>query len=128
MAKSGIAAYAIDLRGFGESQEESEHSELDFDGCLVDIKAMLEKIRKIHPGLPVIILGESMGGAIALRATALYPDLVDGLISSVPARDRFGITGSEAIVGVKAGLRTLFGGFRKPMKNVALAAVDKIIR
>jgi alpha-beta hydrolase superfamily lysophospholipase len=126
MAKDGIATYAIDLRGFGESKENAQRTQLDFDGCLVDIKAELEQIHKNHPDLPVIILGESMGGAIALRATALYPKLVSGLVSSVPARDRFAVTGSEAKVGFKAGLSTIFGGYRKPMDNAAMSAVDKI--
>ncbi len=127
MAKDGIATYAIDMRGFGEwKDEKAQHTELDFDGCLADIKATLQQIHKNHPGLPVVILGESMGGGIALRATALYPDLVSGLISSVPARDRFGFSGSEAVVGVKAGIRTIFGGYSKPMDNVASAAVQKI--
>lgn len=126
MAKDGIATYAMDLRGFGELMDKKDRTELDFDGCLVDIKAMLEKIRKNHPGIPVVLLGESMGGAIALRATALYPDLVSGLISAVPARDRTGVSGSEVKTGVVAGFRTIFGGFRKPMDNVALSAVEKI--
>ncbi len=126
MAKDGIATYAMDMRGFGELKPTTEHTELDFDGCLVDIKAVLEQIHKNHPGLPVVILGESMGGAVALRATALYPQLISGLISSVPARDRFGLNEGERNAGLKAGLQTIFGGFRKPMTNVAAAAVSKI--
>jgi acylglycerol lipase len=126
MAKDGIATYAMDLRGFGELKNTSKNTELDFDGCLVDIKAMLEKIHQNHPGIPVIVLGESMGGAVALRATALYPELVSGLISAVPARDRTGMSGSEVKTGVVAGIRTIFGGFRKPMDHVALSAVQKI--
>jgi alpha-beta hydrolase superfamily lysophospholipase len=126
MAKDGIATYAIDLRGFGELKDTKHHTELDFDGCLVDIKAELEQIHKNHPGLPVIILGESMGGAIALRATALYPKLVSGLVSSVPARDRFAMNGGEAKVGIKAGLSTIFGGYSKPINNDAMVAVEKI--
>jgi alpha-beta hydrolase superfamily lysophospholipase len=126
MAKDGIATYAMDMRGFGELKDKREHTELDFDGCLVDIKAQLEQIHKNHPGLPVIILGESMGGAIALRATALYPNLVSGLISCVPARDRTGLSESEAKAGIKAGVRTIFGGYSKPIENVASAAVQKI--
>lgn len=124
MAKDGIATYAIDLRGFGELKDSP--TGMDFDGCLVDIKAALEYIHKTHPGVPVVLLGESMGGAIALRATAFYPDLIAGLISSVPARDRFGISGGEAKVAVRAGLSTIFGGFGKKMDNVALSAVQKI--
>lgn len=126
MAKDGIATYAMDLRGFGELMDKKERTELDFDGCLVDIKAMLEKIHKNHPGVPVVLLGESMGGAVALRATALYPDLVSGLISCVPARDRSGMSSAELKTGVVAGIRTIFGGFRKPMDHVALSAVEKI--
>lgn len=126
MAKDGIAVYALDMRGFGESKMTGKHTELDFDGSLADIKAMLLQIRKTHPGIPVVILGESMGGAVALHATAYYPELISGLISSVPARDRFGMSDEERKVAGKAGLQVLFGGYRKPMTNVAMAAVHKI--
>lgn len=127
MAKDGIATYAMDLRGFGELKDnKSSNSELDFEGCLVDIKAVLEEIHKNHPGLPVVILGESMGGALALRATALYPSLVSGLIASVPARDRFGFSSGETKVGIKGAVNTIFGGYNKKIDQAALGAVQKI--
>ncbi len=125
MAKDGIAAYALDMRGFGERKEIAGKTELDFDGSLADIKVALQRIHKKHADLPVIILGESMGGAIALRATALFPDLVAGLISSVPAKDRFSLDDGSK-VGVKAGLQTMLGGFNKQMTDSAMAAVNKI--
>lgn len=126
LAKNGIAAYAIDLRGFGERKIASDHNGLDFDGDIVDIKAMLEQIRKSHPGIPVVLLGESMGGAIALRVTAFYPELVSGLISSVPARDRFAMSDEEKKVVEKCALQTVVGAYSKPMTDVAMAAVKKI--
>lgn len=126
MAKNGIATYAIDMRGFGERKEIAGKTELDFDGSLVDIKASLEKIHKNHPDLPVIILGESMGGAIALRTAALYPELVAGLISSVPAKDRFSLGDEGGKVGMKAGLQTMLGGFNKQMTDAAASVVSKI--
>lgn len=127
MANDGIATYAMDLRGFGELKDNtSSNSTLDFDGCLVDIKTVLERIHKNHPGLPVVILGESMGGAIALRATAFYPDLISGLIASVPARDRFGFSSGETKVGVKGAINTIFGGYSKKIDHAALGAVQKI--
>ena len=126
MAKDGVATYALDLRGFGESKSKAIHTELDFDGSMADIKAVLQQIRKTHPGLPVIVLGESMGGAIALRAAALYPELVSGLIASVPARDRFGMSEEEREFAEKAGLQTIFGGYSRTINNAALAAVKKI--
>ena len=89
MSDLGYAAYAIDVRGFGSWMEAKGRENVDFDGCLSDLEKTLKVVRRANPNKPVFLLGESMGGAIALRATALYPELVDGLISSVPAADRF---------------------------------------
>jgi acylglycerol lipase len=89
MANLGYAVYAIDVRGFGSFMEAKGRETVDFDGCLKDIQSTLKVLHRAYKGVPVYLLGESMGGAIALRATAIYPDLVDGLISSVPANDRF---------------------------------------
>ncbi len=120
MCKAGIATYALDMRGFGEYVEQRKHPQLDFDGCLADIQSALEQIHRDHPGMPVVILGESMGGAIALRATALYPELVSGLISSVPAGDRFSL-GDAA---TKVGLSAIFGGMNKPVEKVGETVIE----
>jgi acylglycerol lipase len=89
MADLGYAVYAIDVRGFGAWKENKGREKVDFDLCLNDVRTTLKVVRRAHPGVPVFLLGESMGGAIALRVTSMYPELVDGLISSVPAGDRF---------------------------------------
>lgn len=89
MAHKGYAVYALDVRGFGEWMKANGKARINFDKTLLDIQNGLKLIHSLHPGLPVIILGESMGGAIALRAAAEYPDLIQGLVSSVPAGDRF---------------------------------------
>lgn len=127
MAKDGIATYATDLRGFGELKKaNAEHSSFDFDGCLVDIKASLEKIHKEQPGVPVVLLGESMGGAVVLRAAALYPELISGLIAAVPARDRFGMSEGEKKVTLTCVTRAVIGEFDKPIVGAAFGAVQKI--
>lgn len=89
MSKMGYAVYAIDVRGFGSWMAAQGREKVDFDGCMEDVRSTLKVVHRAHPGLPVFVLGESMGGAIALRACAQFPELVDGLISSVPAGDRF---------------------------------------
>ena len=89
LSRLGISVYAIDVRGFGSWMKNGGHEQVDFDGCLRDVKTTLNSIRAANPGLPVFLLGESMGGAIALRAASLYPDLINGLISAVPSGDRF---------------------------------------
>lgn len=89
MAADGVATYAVDVRGFGSWMKSPENQRVDFPWCLQDIHDTLKVLHRVHPNVPVFILGESMGGAIALRATAMYPDLIDGLISCVPSGDRF---------------------------------------
>jgi alpha-beta hydrolase superfamily lysophospholipase len=111
MCKYGIATYAIDCRGFGQWLKSGEHTTVDFDGTLADIKAFLQKLRADYPGVPIVILGESMGGAIALHSTALFPDLIDGEISSVPAGDRYNEAGQD----LKIGFHIVTGGFNKPL-------------
>ncbi len=103
MSKLGYAMYAIDVRGFGSWMEAQGRDRCDFDNCLADVRSTLKVVRRIHPGVPVILLGESMGGAIALRATSMYPELVDGLVSSVPAGDRF----KQAKTSLKVALHLL---------------------
>lgn len=41
LAKNGVAAYAMDLRGFGERKIADDRNGLDFDGDILDVKAML---------------------------------------------------------------------------------------
>jgi alpha-beta hydrolase superfamily lysophospholipase/thiol-disulfide isomerase/thioredoxin len=90
LSHRGISVYAIDVRGFGSWMRSNGNTQLDFDATLRDIKNTLETIHRANPGLPVFLLGESMGGAIALRAASMYPQEIQGLISAVPAGDRFG--------------------------------------
>ena len=64
-----------------------------------------------------------MGGAIALHATALYPQLIDGCISSVPAGERFKQKRSSLNVALH-----LLDGANKPFsvgKGVVEQATEK---
>ncbi len=111
LAELGYATYAIDVRGFGAWMEAKGREKVDFDHCLNDVRTTLKVVHRAHPGVPVFLLGESMGGAIALRVTSMYPELVDGLISSVPAGDRF----KQGKTSLKVALN-LFSSPNKPMK------------
>jgi alpha-beta hydrolase superfamily lysophospholipase len=90
MVQERIAVYAVDVRGFGSwAQAGVKYQKVDFYSTLIDIGSMLSWLKRIHPGVPVFLLGESMGGAIALQSTAMFPDSVDGLIASVPGNEYF---------------------------------------
>lgn len=110
MVPEGVSVYAIDVRGFG-SWVGRGVNRIDFNGTLTDIGASLKEMRRLNPGVPIIILGESMGGAIALRAAATYPDCVDGLVSSVPAGDRFDSADSK--LGIVS--HVIAHGFNSPI-------------
>ena len=101
MASRGFAVYALDVRGFGEWMKRQSENQVDFEGCLSDIESALHTLRKAYPHAPIFLVGESMGGAIALRATSRYPDLVNGLVSSVPSSDRYAKLSSELVVGTR---------------------------
>lgn len=84
LASKGIAAYAYDQRGFGQGP----HPRFWSSG-----RAMAEDLRNAaalvaarHPGVPLYILGESMGGAVTMLAVAeAPPPNLHGIILSAPA-------------------------------------------
>jgi len=89
LAKEGFLVYAIDVRGFGVLAKEEAKPKIDLSGTLKDITSVLATLHDRHTDIPFFVIGESMGGALAVRTTAANPGLVDGLISSVPANERF---------------------------------------
>lgn len=100
LAKAGIGAFAVDVRGFGTWMKLEGKNRVDFDACLEDVVQALNTLHTAYPTKPVFIMGESMGGAIALRVTARHPELVAGLISSVPSGDRFHTTRNKLRVAL----------------------------
>lgn len=83
-ARHGLATYAYDQRGFGKT----DHRGLWHGGQTLaeDLKDVIFLVRKRHPGKPVYIVGESMGGAVAMVAmSGPTPPAVDGIVLSAPA-------------------------------------------
>lgn len=84
LVAQGIAVYAFDQRGFGET----ERTGLWYGGERMarDARAVAGLLREHHAGVPLYLLGESMGGAVALLALADAPTrLSDGLVLLAPA-------------------------------------------
>lgn len=90
MAAQNYTVYALDLRGFGGWKKVTgTEGRMSLDRTLVDIKESVEALHGKYPGLPVFVLGEAMGGALALKAAATFPDLIQGTISSAPSGEHF---------------------------------------
>ncbi len=79
-----VSSYAIDLKGFGETQGPRGHID-SFRTYFEDIKRLCEIISEESPGKKIFILGESMGALISFIAAIMYPGLFDGLVCISPA-------------------------------------------
>lgn len=85
-AKAGIAVYAYDQRGFGATKGRGLWH--GTDAMVSDLASATQILRARYPKVPIAVLGESMGGAVALTAITSdslpRPD-VDRVILSAPA-------------------------------------------
>jgi acylglycerol lipase len=66
LAARGLAVYAYDQRGFGAT--ESRGLWPGAEALLEDLADAVTAVRERHAGTPLIVLGESMGGSVALGA------------------------------------------------------------
>ena len=107
----GISTYAYDQRGFGRSPQTGIWPGSDL--MRRDLADFVDVLRLRHPNTPVFVLGESMGGAVAMTAFASdTPPKADGLILIAPA-----VWGRETMplfyrVGLWTAAHTRFRGSR----------------
>lgn len=79
-----LAVYAYDQRGFGQTQTRGRWS--GSQALVDDLATFIGIIKASHPDIPLYILGDSMGGAVAVLTMVRedHPE-VDGLILVAPA-------------------------------------------
>ncbi len=56
----------------------------DYEHVIDDLHAVVEAVTADHPGLPVVLVGHSMGGLIATRYAQRHGDGLAGLVLSGP--------------------------------------------
>jgi len=89
LASKGFTVYAVKVRGFGGDSDARGCTAVDPAGTVVDMAEVIEQVKQEHPSAPIFLLGESMGGAIALQSAERYKEQIAGLILSAPAARRF---------------------------------------
>jgi len=78
LAAGGIATYAYDQRGFGATAGRGIWP--DAEVLMDDARMVASLLRQRHPGRPLYLLGESMGGAVAMSLLAETPAAADGTV------------------------------------------------
>jgi alpha-beta hydrolase superfamily lysophospholipase len=83
-AARGVTTYAFDQRGFGRSPGRGLWAP---DALRIeDLRTLVALVRRRHPGALVAVVGESLGGAVAIEAFAsARPPDADRLILAAPA-------------------------------------------
>jgi alpha-beta hydrolase superfamily lysophospholipase len=83
LAARGYAVETLDLRGHGRSEGDRAivHS---FARFLADLRRFIARVRERHPGLPVFVLGHSMGGTIVTLYAIHDQPAVQGVVLSGP--------------------------------------------
>ena len=87
----GLAVYAIDLRGRGQSEGERFYVDR-FDDYVSDVRTLVTEARSRDAGLPMFLLGHSAGGVVACLYAVDHQSELAGLICEsfafkVPAPD-----------------------------------------
>src|SRR6266851_2163682 len=113
-AERGIATYAFDQRGFGGAPG---HGLWAGTGQLAGDAVTASRIlRRIHPGRPLYLLGESMGGAVATLAVA---GAVTGAVTGAASAPVAGVRLFPDMVLTGRGLRVMASDNLPMLKELA---------
>jgi alpha-beta hydrolase superfamily lysophospholipase len=91
LAAAGLASYAVDLRGRGQSDGERFYVQ-QFGDYVADVSALVNLAKSRHARLPVFLLGHSAGGVVSCLYTLDHQSELAGFICEdfayqVPAPD-----------------------------------------
>lgn len=114
LVAAGYGVYGLDHRGHGRSEGKRALIER-VDHAVADLDQLVVLARDANPGAPVVLLGHSMGGLIALRYALAHQDRLAGLILSGPL---------AAIEDVPAALRMVGRLLSTLAPGAPLIAID----
>ncbi|MFC5749690.1 alpha/beta hydrolase [Actinomadura rugatobispora] len=88
LVRHGATVCGPDHMGHGRSAGERVLIE-DVEDVVADLHTVVESARSDHPGLPVVLIGHSMGGLIAARYAQLHGAGLAALVLSGPVLGRW---------------------------------------
>jgi alpha-beta hydrolase superfamily lysophospholipase len=96
----GLAVYAVDLRGRGNSDGERFYVE-KFEDYVRDVEAVMAIVKSREAGLPIYMLGHSAGGVVSCLYTLDHQGELAGLVCESFAHE---IPAPEFVLAVFKGL------------------------
>ncbi len=121
---AGYGTYRMDNKGHGLTGERNGDSGFveDFHEYFDDLNLLVTKAKTENPGLPVYMLGHSMGGLITAMYGVTYTDTLDGQILSGAATGPYYMSMGVDENAFYAG----FGG--NPMFNIPNSLTSTVCR
>ncbi|MFC4011664.1 alpha/beta hydrolase [Nonomuraea purpurea] len=83
LVRHGAAVYGLDHMGHGKSEGDRVLIE-DFEDVVTDAHSVETRARAEHPGVPLVLIGHSMGGMIAARYAQHHSSGLAALVLSGP--------------------------------------------
>lgn len=118
---AGYLVYADDHRGHGKSALDLEHAGIlgddGWEGTLLSIKELSDKIKAENPNLPFFLLGHSLGAQLAQDFMQRWGDTLQGVILS-------GSTGVQAQLNILLFIAKIIVFFKG--KNAKAKFIDKL--
>jgi alpha-beta hydrolase superfamily lysophospholipase len=90
MPGAGLALYAYDMRGNGRSPGQRAYLRGWYQ-YREDLHAFLAQVREWEPGLPVFLLGNSLGGLVVLEYALHHVEGLTGVIAAAPPLGKLGV-------------------------------------
>lgn len=122
-AREGAVVYAYDQRGFGRSPEPGLWPEPDL--MRRDLAVVVRLVKEAHPDRRVVVVGESMGAAVAVTAFASDdPPDADALVLSAPGFRGWGALPWLYRVSLWTSARVRPGWIVTPPRGVRITPTD----
>lgn len=122
LTELGYVVFAADQRGHGKTVDPEDGDALGFfaeqDGwnrIVEDQHEIADKIETEYPGVPVFLLGHSMGSFVARTLMFMYPEYYSGVVLSGTG-GKLGLLGSLGLWMAKRGIKKY--GPRKPNQKM----------
>ena len=120
LAAENILVVAPDLPGYGmQCLAKSAKCTFRSEASLELVEAQIKSIKDKHPDVPLILLGESLGGALAIDYASRNASEINGLILSAPALS------FRALAGLKLAPKLLLSVLDPATKLQLKAFIEK---